>query len=43
MLLTSRYENKKVRMSGGRIKGPKKRTEANNKDFINSLENLIKA
>lgn len=43
MLLTSRYENKKVRMSGGHIKGPKKRTEANNKDFITSLENLIKA
>ncbi len=43
MLLTSRYENKKVRMSGGHIKGPKKRTEVNNKDFITSLEILIKA
>lgn len=41
MLLTSRYENKKVRMSGGHTKGPKKRTEADNKAFIIALKTLI--
>lgn len=32
-LLFSRYISKKVRMSGGRLKGPKKRTEEQDKRF----------
>lgn len=32
-LLFSRYISKKIRMSGGRLKGPKKRTEEQDKRF----------
>ena len=41
MLLTSRYENKKLRMSGKHTKGPKKRTADNDKAFVTALEKLI--
>lgn len=42
MLLTSRYESKKARMSGKHLKGPKKRTNENDKAFIDSLNMLLK-
>lgn len=42
MLLTTRYESKKARMAGARLKGPKKRTNENDKAFINSLNKLLK-
>ena len=41
MLLTSRYENKKLRMSGKHTKGPKRRTADNDKAFVTALEKLI--
>lgn len=41
MLLTTRHESKKTRMSGGRIKGPKKRTSENDKVFTDALIELI--
>lgn len=41
MLLTTRHESKKIRMSGGRIKGPKKRTSENDKVFTDALIELI--
>ena len=37
-LLFSRYISKKVRMSGGRVKGPKKRTEEQDKHFQLTLQ-----
>lgn len=40
-LLFKRYVSKKVRMAGGRIKGPSKRTEEQNEQFIKQLEKLI--
>lgn len=40
-LLFSRYVSKKIRMAGGRIKGPSKRTEEQNEQFIKQLEKLI--
>ena len=40
-LLFSRYVSKKVRMAGGRIKGPSKRNEEQNEQFIKQLEKLI--
>ncbi len=36
-LLFQRYESKKYRMSGGRIKGPHKRTNSQNKAFEQAL------
>lgn len=41
LLLTARYEGKKARNSGKHLKGPKKRTEKNNNDFINALNSLL--
>lgn len=41
LLLTSRYESKKARMSGAHLKGPKKRTAQNDEEFIKSFESLI--
>lgn len=41
-LLNSRHISKKVRMSGGRIKGPPKRTETQNDAFKKSLIMTIK-
>lgn len=40
-LLQSRYQAQKIRRSGGRLKGPSKRTEEQNEKFIKSLESLI--
>ncbi len=40
-LLFSRYVSKKIRLSGGRIKGPSKRTDSQNKQFLQQLEKLI--
>lgn len=42
MLLAARYESKKARMAGARLKGPKKRSNENDKAFINSLNKLIR-
>lgn len=41
MLLTSRYESKKARMSGAHLKGPKKRTAQNDSEFAKSLKSMI--
>ncbi len=40
-LLYSRYANKKIMMSGKRIKGPSKRTKENDKAFLTSLNRLL--
>lgn len=42
VLLTTRHESKKARMSGAHLKGPKKRTNENDKAFIDSLNRLLK-
>lgn len=41
MLLQSRYINSKIRNSGGRTKGPKKRTKDNDIEFYEALLKLI--
>ncbi|WP_448921675.1 YaiI/YqxD family protein [Eubacterium sp.] len=41
LLLTSRYESKKARMSGAHLKGPKKRTTQNDEAFVKSFKSLI--
>ena len=40
-LLFSRYVSKKIRMAGGRLKGPSKRTKAQDAHYIEQLEKLI--
>lgn len=40
-LLTSRYENKKLRMAGKKTKGPKKRTNQQNINFLNSFTAIL--
>lgn len=40
-LLYSRFVNKKIRLSGGRTKGPSKRTPENDRAFITSLLKLL--
>lgn len=40
-LLMGRYAAKKIRESGGRLKGNSKRTSLQDKDFINRFTNLI--
>ena len=40
-LLFSRYVSKKIRSSGGRLKGPSKRTAEQDKKFLEQLEKLI--
>ncbi len=40
-LLFSRHESRKYRASGGRIKGPKKRTEEQNLAFIQAFSKLL--
>jgi uncharacterized protein YaiI (UPF0178 family) len=40
-LLTVRYEYKKVRMAGGRVKGPSKRKPSDDINFLRSLNNII--
>ena len=39
-LLAFRYESAKIRRSGGRVKGPKKRTEKNNISFENNFRQI---
>ena len=41
-LLQSRYESKRLRNAGVRLKGPAKRKTQQTKDFIEALEQLIK-
>lgn len=41
-LLYARHKAQKIRMSGGRLRGPKKRPKENNIRFKHSLENLCK-
>ena len=41
LLLTSRYESKKARMSGAHLKGPKKRTTQNDEVFVKSFKSLL--
>lgn len=41
LLLTTRHESKKARMSGAHLKGPKKRTTDNDVAFENALKRLI--
>lgn len=41
LLLTTRHESKKARMSGAHLKGPKKRTFENDTAFINALSKLV--
>lgn len=40
-LLYERHESRKYRSAGGRIKGPKKRTQAQNDAFEDALRNLL--
>ena len=40
-LLWSRHETKKYRASGGRVKGPSKRSPQQDKDFACALEKLL--
>ena len=40
-LLLSRHENKKLRRAGGRTKGPKKRTSAQDSDFETALNSIL--
>ncbi|MDW0112056.1 MULTISPECIES: YaiI/YqxD family protein [Sporosarcina] len=39
-LLLARHTAQKIRMAGGRLKGPKKRSKESNEKFINSLREL---
>lgn len=41
-LLYSRFVSKKIRMAGGRTKGPKKRTAEQDRNFESALETLLK-
>jgi uncharacterized protein len=41
-LLLARHNSKKIRMAGGRTKGPSKRTAEQDSCFSKTLENLIK-
>ena len=41
-LLMQRYTNKKIRMAGGRTKGPSKRTQEQNLSFETRLRELVK-
>jgi uncharacterized protein len=41
-LLLARHNSKKIRMAGGRTKGPSKRTVEQDNCFRSTLENLIK-
>lgn len=40
-LLYSRFVNKKIRLSGGRTKGPSKRTAEDDNSFIKSFKKLL--
>ena len=43
LLLTTRYESKKARMSGAHLKGPKKRSVQNDEEFIKSFKSMLNA
>lgn len=43
LLLTTRYESKKVRMSGAHLKGPKKRSAQNDEEFVKSFKSMLNA
>ena len=40
-MLYSRYEAKKIRMAGGRLKGPKKRNQAQTEAFVTKLRSML--
>lgn len=40
-LLYARHEAQRIRMGGGRLRGPKKRSQASNEKFKKELEKLI--
>lgn len=40
-LLFSRYVSKKIRMAGGRLKGPSKRTDEQDRHFISQMKKLL--
>lgn len=40
-MLYSRYESKKIRMAGGRLKGPKKRSSEQTEAFVNKLRLML--
>lgn len=40
-LLAERHASQKIRRGGGRVKGPKKRTAAQDREFENSLKDLM--
>lgn len=40
-LLFARHENRKIRMSGGRTKGPRKRTKDMDLAFVDTLERIL--
>ena len=42
-LLYARHTAQKVRMAGGRLRGPKKRTKDQTESFVNSLRDLCRA
>lgn len=41
LLLATRYESKKARMSGTHLKGPKKRSAQNDEAFIKSFKSML--
>ena len=41
LLLTTKYESKKARMSGTHLKGPKKRSAQNDEAFIKSFKSML--
>ncbi|WP_296968046.1 YaiI/YqxD family protein [uncultured Eubacterium sp.] len=41
LLLTTRYESKKARMSDAHLKGPKKRSAENDEEFIKSFKSML--
>ena len=43
LLLTTRYESKKARMSGAHLKGPKKRSAQNDEEFVKSFKSMLNA
>ncbi|WP_294824508.1 YaiI/YqxD family protein [uncultured Eubacterium sp.] len=43
LLLTTRHESKKARMSGAHLKGPKKRSAQNDEEFVKSFKSMLNA
>ena len=42
-LLYTRFVSKKIRMAGGRTKGPSKRKNSQNQEFSRAFRNLLEA